>query len=199
MTEADGPSVVPADPDSLPEQIAEILDPEVLRDPEARETVTRVIAAFEAVRGPLPPPSMLREYEEIVPGISHRMFRQVELQSEHRRGLENRHLDASIRRSSRGQHFALLIAMLGLLVGGFLIYEDKQIYGFGVLLSGILPIVGSFLYSQYRQHRELERKWDSLDSDGEVDDPETDSHEHVDEQLTIAAEERRRSRGHRRR
>lgn len=199
MTEADGPSVVPADPESLPEQIAEILDPEVLRDPEARETVTRVIAAFEAVRGPLPPPSMLREYEEIVPGISHRMFRQVELQSEHRRGLENRHLDASIRRSSRGQHFALLIAVLGLLVGSFLIYKDKQIYGFGVLLSGILPIVGSFLYSQYRQHRELERKWDSLDPDEGVDDPETDSHEHIDEQLTIAAEERSRSRDHRRR
>lgn len=194
MTETDGQSV-PADPESLPEQIAEILDPEVLRDPEARETVTRVIAAFEAVRGPLPPPSMLREYEEIVPGISHRMFRQVELQSEHRRGLENRHLDASIRRSSRGQHFALFIAVLGLLVGGFLIYKDKQLFGFGVLLSGILPIVGAFLYSQYRQHRELERKWDSLDSGEGAVDPEADPQDHIDEQLTVAAEERSRSRG----
>jgi uncharacterized membrane protein len=175
----------------LPDKLAEILsDPAIIKDPEARETVTQIIAAYEATQGPLPPPGMLKQYEAILPGISHRMFRQVELQSDHRRALENRALDSSIKRASRGQSFALLIMLLTIGVGAFLIYVDKPLSGFGVLLAGIVPVLGAFLYSQRRQRRELREKWDAFeDKDSDDDHGELEL-----EQLTIAAEERRKAR-----
>jgi uncharacterized membrane protein len=64
---------------------------------------------------PLPPPRLLAEYEQTLPGISHRLVERMEQQTEHRMSLESRKIDADISNERRGQLFAFIIAVIGLL------------------------------------------------------------------------------------
>src|SRR6266849_739545 len=70
---------------------------------------------------PLPPPRLLAEYEQTLPGISHRLVGRMELQTERRMSLESRKIDADISNERRGQLFAFIIAVIGLLGGLYLI------------------------------------------------------------------------------
>ena len=59
--------------------------PAGLRIDEGAATLT---AEFTALSGPLPPPEMLAQYEEILPGAAERILSMAERQAEHRQKLE---------------------------------------------------------------------------------------------------------------
>ena len=57
----------------------------------------------ESYSGPLPPPVLLRGYDEIVENGAERIFRMAEQQAAHRQELERMLLGGQDRRASRGQ------------------------------------------------------------------------------------------------
>jgi uncharacterized membrane protein len=83
-------------------------------DPRVRGAL--LLGAWYA--GPIPPPSMLREYNEAVPGLGERIVRWVESQSEHRRALENLRTKGAEERMNRGQVLAAAVAAIGPVVAG---------------------------------------------------------------------------------
>ena len=75
------------------------------------EQVKQVIA--EVVRsefsGPMPPPSILRGYEDILPGSADRILKMAEKQSEHRQAMERKMISAESRDSLLGVLFAFCL------------------------------------------------------------------------------------------
>jgi len=66
-------------------------------------------------QGPLPPAAELERYNHVVPGGAERLFTMAEKQSEHRMQLENHVAREQVKQSGRGQVFALVIGVSGIL------------------------------------------------------------------------------------
>jgi uncharacterized membrane protein len=63
---------------------------------------------------PFIPPPILREYEEIFPGLGARLVEWTETQRAHRQALERTRTDGAERRMNRGQVWAGLVSLVGL-------------------------------------------------------------------------------------
>ncbi len=62
------------------------------------EKKVEFVARALSFRGPVPPPEMLRQYDEIVPGSPERLFQQFEKHAEHKRAVEKRTLELEEKR-----------------------------------------------------------------------------------------------------
>lgn len=129
---------------------------------------SRIFAAafskIELTSGPLPPPELLRGYEQACPGGADRIIRMAETEGEHRRRMEDKMLDAqveSMRRGYRegrlGQIFAFSIAAI-FLVGGSYVAIHGQPWAGGVFGSvGIASIVSAFIWGRTKKKEPEER------------------------------------------
>lgn len=112
--------------DAPPAVVEQILSPDILhtlRDSGVSEDVVRQLAInirSVSVRSPLPPPEMLREYEEIIPGFGSRLLDSMDEQRRAR--LENERLPivGAERRMDRSQIGSLLVVLVGLCLATFL-------------------------------------------------------------------------------
>jgi len=66
-------------------------------------------------QGPLPPSAELERYNQIVAGGAERLIAMAEKQAEHRMQLENHVAREQMKQSGRGQIFALVIGLAGIL------------------------------------------------------------------------------------
>ncbi len=62
--------------------------PAALRIDEEAASPATLMTEFTALSGPLPPPEMLAQYEEILPGAAERILSMAERQAEHRQKME---------------------------------------------------------------------------------------------------------------
>ena len=79
-------------------------------DPGVRTTT---VVRWEA---PLPPPALLEQYDQAVPGLASQLARQVQIAADHLQELDRAALKASIEYSTRGQWmgFVVVMAILGI-------------------------------------------------------------------------------------
>ena len=92
---------------------------------------------LEAYAGPIPPPSILRQYDEIQAGFADRIMTQFEEQGRHRRKLESRVIWDNIISSAAGQVMAFII-FGGTVAGGmWLLAHDKSILGLGAIITAL--------------------------------------------------------------
>lgn len=86
-------------------------------------TTTSVVAA--SYEGPLPHPQILRQYDDLLPGLANRIVKMVEEEGIHRRGIEKieqqhahdmdkRYLNSIVGTERWGQIFGFLIGIAGL-------------------------------------------------------------------------------------
>lgn len=104
--------------------------------------------------GPLPPPDILIRYNEAVPGAAERIIAMAEEQSTHRMALENRVVDADIRRSNLGLIAGVVVA-LGFGAGSFVAIIAGQPVA-GAIIGGVdlVALVGTFVYGTERRRSE---------------------------------------------
>jgi uncharacterized membrane protein len=60
-----------------------------------------IVQATTHYQGPIPPPQLLKQYDEISPGFADRIIRMAESETAHRQQAENKALDADIKFASR--------------------------------------------------------------------------------------------------
>lgn len=111
-----------------------------------------------AYSGPLPPPEAMAKYEAILPGFTDRLLTNFEKQSTHRMGLETGAVGHDQRMGSRGQVFALVIALVALGLGGILIWNGHTVAGTIIATGDLVSLVGLFIYGKESSKRELRRK-----------------------------------------
>lgn len=115
--------------------------------------------------GPLPPPEILKKFDEIVPGSAERIIKMAEGQFIHRTELERKVIESDIARSKWGQALGFIIAIVGL-AGSVTI----SIYGSGLVgavmgVSTLASLVGVFMYGSKTRSDERIKKEDKTKSD----------------------------------
>ena len=115
---------------------------------ELEELLVRVSEKFT---GPIPPPSIMKQYEEILPGSADRILKMAENQSEHRQSLEKQRLSFSNRAVRRGQIFGLVIGIVAIVTGGYTALNGAPIPGGFIGTTGVVGLVAVFVIGSNRK------------------------------------------------
>ena len=82
---------------------------------EIEQTVAALIyKTFHS--GPLPAPATLKEYNEILPNAAERIFQMAEKEQNHQHSLGIKLVESEIKKVSKGQDYAIIIALVGIVV-----------------------------------------------------------------------------------
>lgn len=115
----------------------------------AEEGVVRHEAMQVEYSGPLPPPNLLAQYEEITPGLVDRIVTMTERQSEHRQRMELAFFRGDQRRSWVGLFLGFLVALAGLAVTAYLGAEGNPWVAGIVGAIDLTSLVALFVYGQF--------------------------------------------------
>jgi uncharacterized membrane protein len=109
-------------------------------------------------KAPLPPPAILREYDDIYPGAAQIIFEAFERQSKHRQELERTVIASDIKRSAQGLWAGFAIALAGLGVSLWLGLTGHDVLAGVSFITDIATLAGVFVYgSQSRKHERLRK------------------------------------------
>lgn len=99
------------DNQSFPEEPTE----QNTEEPQKNGNDSRVVKKSYGIgfSGPLPPPSILSQYGEIVPNGAERIMQMAEQQLQHRIEMEKLLVEEDTRQEARGQIFALIVSLTG--------------------------------------------------------------------------------------
>lgn len=120
------------------------------------------VSTSTSFSGPIPPPNLLREYDEIVPGTAARIVAMAEAQSRHRIDLEKRVVHSDIRKSYYGLVFAFVICIAFLACGTFLVLNGHDVAGATIATSSLVGLAGTFIYGTHARKQERAEKLEQL-------------------------------------
>ncbi|HEX6368579.1 MAG TPA: DUF2335 domain-containing protein [Longimicrobium sp.] len=103
-------------------------------------------AAVEAFSGPIPEPDVLRDYEQVLPGLAERIVRWTEDEANHRRTVER----SLVQLSWGGLWSALLLALTAILGGMLLAWYGRSVVGVTGVVGALAGLVIVFLAGQRR-------------------------------------------------
>lgn len=109
------------------------------------------VSIAEMYSGPLPHPEMFKEYNKVIPGAGDVILNEFKAQGKHRRFSEKA---VVIGKLYFGPFIALSIIVAVLILGYFLIKEDKNVQGFGMIILPLATLGGLFVWNR----RDSERK-----------------------------------------
>ena len=104
-------------------------------------------AVFKAIyfKGPLPPPSVLRQYEERFPGAGERILTMTEKEQTHRHNWDRQMLEYKGMEVQNGQKFGFMLGVLAIGGGIFCAYIGQPVVA-GILVgTTALGIVTAFI------------------------------------------------------
>lgn len=119
-------------------------------------TITRVLEMSQKrFSGPLPPPEMLAEYDEINEGFANRIISLTERQQAHRHDIEKTSVTAAISSEKRGQDYALIVCVL-------VILASTIVTALGHVISGTIIMGGSltglaYIFISGKKYEEKEK------------------------------------------
>jgi uncharacterized membrane protein len=146
------------DKEHLPKEIEDIIQyiPEDKQEEVLRVIAARTIKTASTFSGPLPPPSILGDYNNVLENGAERIMKMAENQSSHRIGLEKHAIKEELRQSRNGQIFGFILAILGMLIAFGLAYlgHDTVAGIFGT--TTIVGLVTIFVIGKRKQSPEYE-------------------------------------------
>jgi uncharacterized membrane protein len=120
-----------------------------------QKLTTRQVSATASFIGPLPPPSILKQYDEVNPGLANRIVRMAETEADHRRQIEKKALDADIRFADKeyierriGQFLGFGIGVIALIVGAVVAIHGQPWAGSFIGTGGVVGLVTAFIYGR---------------------------------------------------
>lgn len=111
---------------------------------ESQMATIKIAIERHMMSGPIPPPDILKGYEEIVLGAAKQIMDNMTQESEHRRTMERKAIDYAARDSQTGMWQGFSIAILGLLLG-FAIILVAIMKGEGILTVLVGTVSGTVL------------------------------------------------------
>lgn len=123
--------------------------------------VERVEASYV---GPVPPPGMLAQYNDVIPDAAQRILVMAERQSAHREELETIVIKAGVKSQTRGAWFGFIISMTAILGGIYLITLGKDGQGLAAIISSLVALTAVFVIGKRKESKELKEKSEALSS-----------------------------------
>ncbi len=109
-------------------------------------------------KGPLPPPTVLEQYNQAVPDAASRILAMAENQSVHRMYLEKTVVEGDSRRATLGIVAGVVISLTVVGCSTFLIYQGSQWVGGSLIGINIVGLASTFIYGTKVRRDERERK-----------------------------------------
>lgn len=125
---------------------------------EKTETKTVMVQRSISFSGPLPPPEVLKKFNEVVPGAAERIIKMAEGQFVHRVELEKKVINSDIDNSRLGLIFGFIIAIVGLIISFGLVVLGHQIVGTIFGGTTLLSLVSVFVYGTTSRKKERQQK-----------------------------------------
>lgn len=139
----------------IPEEIRKALESAPIPEKQRKEIAVSIASYFQ---GPLPPPSLLREYNEVVRDGAERIFQKFESQSAHRQEMERMVIAEQLNQSRRGQKFGFVIALFGLALSAGMAYLGFEIYATSLASVTVVGLVTVFVVGKKSQRKDLDNK-----------------------------------------
>ncbi len=108
--------------------------------------------------GPLPPPEILKKFDDVVPGAAERIIKMAEGQFIHRTELEKKVIESDISRSKWGQILGFVIAVVGLVVSAVVAVYASATAGTIIGAGTLASLVGAFMQSTKGREKERQQK-----------------------------------------
>ena len=120
--------------------------------------ILRSTSVTTSFKGPIPPPIILAQYEEVVPGSAERLLAMVESQSAHRQALEKTVVNGDSKRAYLGLAAGFIVALAVVSGGGFLVYNGHDWAGASIITTVVVGLVGVFVYGTQTRKAERQEK-----------------------------------------
>lgn len=117
-------------------------------DGDQQEPVAALVMSQGTVEirgGPLPEPSVLSEYDQVLPGLADRIVNMAESEATHRQRMQSRLLELSSRRSFAGLIAGFIIALSSLAVAVWIINNGHYIAGTVLVSCDIVALTTIFV------------------------------------------------------
>lgn len=119
---------------------------------EAEDQSHQVIAVAQGhFSGPLPPPSVLQGYDDVLPGAAERIVQMAEKEQHQRHSLDDLLAASATRQRARGQWFAFMLGGGALALAAFMVQAGHPGYAIVAMISSIAPLAGALIYRRRSQ------------------------------------------------
>jgi len=102
--------------------------------------------------GPVPHPSLLQGYENVIEGGAERLLKMAEKQSDHRMSIEKTVVTSQMKQSERGQHYGLGISVTCLILATVMAFFGLTAVAIALLTSTIIGLTAVFVIGRKRQN-----------------------------------------------
>jgi uncharacterized membrane protein len=127
--------------------------------PAVRGDLSSIVAfSGSSYSGPLPPPEILREFDQVVPGAAERIMRMAEKQQDHRIRLESKVITSDTYRSWAGLGLAGFLGFIIVGCGSYLIFQGHDTAGATIITSTLIGLVTTFVHGTRSRRQERETK-----------------------------------------
>ena len=137
--------------------------PEEQEPKDVRQVLGKFLSHVEQYSGPLPPPDLLIKYNSAFPNAAERIFNLAERQTNHRMDLEKTVVTGDSERADKGLYCGLTVALVGLLVAGFLGYVGQVIPASIIGSIDLVSLVAVFIYGTVSRETERKQKTKSME------------------------------------
>lgn len=111
-------------------------------------------ALFRSIwRAPIPPPEILKTFNETAPNAADRILRLSEAQTAHRHMIQKMIVSRGLKQSGRGQLLAFTIALSFLFAAVLLVLNGYPVSGTIIGTVDIVALVSVFIYGNYSQNK----------------------------------------------
>jgi uncharacterized membrane protein len=130
-------------------------------DPDPAREVARITQSI-SWEGPIPPPALLSQFNNVITNGAERIFAMAERQSAHREDIEKRIIYGNVASQTRSSWFAFIIVIIATLCGTWLIHEGKNGAGLAAIFTPMGGVIAVFFYSKREQKNERIQKSKAL-------------------------------------
>ena len=130
--------------------------------PKTSEILTQFTIAAQQLSGPIPPPEMLRKYDELLPGSADRIISMAERQSAHRQKLESDVIGSNIFSERLGMILGFIICLIAISGGIYIVIQGKSAEGIAAIIVPLAALVAVFIYGKSEQKKDLQARQQAI-------------------------------------
>ncbi|WP_304455681.1 DUF2335 domain-containing protein [Nocardiopsis sp. YSL2] len=136
----------------LPQDSEELEEAELL-DPQAKKIRQIVRRTIVETSGPLPQPSILREYDEILPGLADRIVSMAESEQKHRHRIDEVDSRMPFEIAKRGQRYGMTSVILVISLSAILVFLGHPTAAVGLASAVLVALAAVFVTGQFSSRK----------------------------------------------
>jgi uncharacterized membrane protein len=113
-----------------------------------------LIRVVQSHSGPMPPPSVLAQYDQVVPGLARDIVEMAKAEQAHRHSLEDVVVHGDRDATRRGQHYGLIALVLMLAIAAYMVSKGYAEPAAWLLGTTVVGVVGVFVTGRVIENRQ---------------------------------------------